>query len=191
MLSVLTQAADIYYKNLCLGSGRSFYFITISGVFPQERPCSILARFPHPVSGECFLKEHWTIPSIKCILIGHGDRDISSGVDVFWLPEAGRKTLLISPEEPARVIYRLVAGKSPFSENAKATLKNIMAIKKTDRGVLYWKNWVESVNLGWFEGYVESNSRTYAFACAVKGDKLTGRDARITVENILGQNGYL
>jgi len=123
--------------------------------------------------------------------IGYGDRDISSGVDVFWLPEAGRKTLLISPEEQARLIYRLVSGKLLFSENAKATLKNIMTIKKTEGGVLYGKTGSSRFNLGWFVGYVESNSKTYAFACAVKGDKLTGKDARIIVENILEQNGYL
>jgi beta-lactamase class D len=94
--------------------------------------------------------------------IGCGDRDISSGVDVFWLPEAGRKTLLISPEEQARLIYRLVSGKLPFSENAKATLKNIMAIKKTGRGVLYGKTGSSRFNLGWFVGYVESNNLNLA-----------------------------
>ncbi len=69
--------------------------------------------------------------------IDYGDRDISSGVDVFWLPAAGRKTLLISTEEQAKMIYRLVSGKLPFSEKAQAVLKNIMAVKKTDHGVLY------------------------------------------------------
>lgn len=128
--------------------------------------------------------------------IDYGDRYISSGVDVFWLPAAGRRTLLISTKEQAKLIYRLVSGKLLFSDKAKAVLKDIMAIKKTDHGVLYGKTGsgvVETgtLHLGWFVGYVESNGNTYAFACAIKGDMLTGKDARAIVETILEQNGYL
>lgn len=128
--------------------------------------------------------------------IDYGDRDISSGVDVFWLPAAGRKTLLISTEEQAKLIYRLVSGKLPFSDKAKAGLKNIMAIKKTEHGVLYGKTGsgvddTGTLHLGWFVGYVESNGNTYAFACVIKADMLTGKDARVIVETILEQNGYL
>jgi beta-lactamase class D len=66
-----------------------------------------------------------------------------------------------------------------------------MIIKKTEHGVLCGKTGsgnFNSVNLGWFVGY---NGKTYAFACAVRGDTLTGKDARVIVETILEQNGYL
>ncbi|HBC87641.1 MAG TPA: penicillin binding protein transpeptidase domain-containing protein [Lentisphaeria bacterium] len=128
--------------------------------------------------------------------INYGNRDISSGIDVFWLPAKGRKTVLISPEEQAGLICSLVTGKLPFSEKAQALLKDIMTIKKTDRGILYGKTGSGSddtgkFNLGWFVGYVESNGKPYAFACAIKGESLTGKDARTMVEAILEKNGFL
>ncbi len=126
--------------------------------------------------------------------IDYGDHDISSGVDVFWLPAIGRKSVLISPEEQAKLIYRLLTGKLSFSEKSKAVLKDIMTVKKTEHGALYGKTGsgkFNSVNLGWFVGYVESNAKTYAFACAVRGDTLTGKDSRAIVDTILEQNGYL
>ena len=71
-----------------------------------------------------------------------------------------------------------------------------MIIKKTDHGVLYGKtgsgaDGTGKFNLGWFVGYVESNGRTYAFACAAKGETLTGKDVRVMVESILEKNGFL
>jgi beta-lactamase class D len=128
--------------------------------------------------------------------IAYGDRDISSGVGVFWLPAPGRKTLLISAEEQARLIYRLVSGKLPFSEKVQAVLKDFMTIKKTEHGVLYGKTGsgvddTGKFNLGWFVGYVESNGKAYAFACAARGERLMGKDARAITETILEKNGYL
>ena len=37
--------------------------------------------------------------------LGYGDRDISAGIDVFWLPAKGRKTILISPVEQAQLMH--------------------------------------------------------------------------------------
>ena len=48
--------------------------------------------------------------------IGYGNRDISAGIDVFWLPAKGRQTILISPKEQARLIQRIIAGDVPMSE---------------------------------------------------------------------------
>ena len=36
--------------------------------------------------------------------IEYGDRDTSAGIDVFWLPSKGRKTILISPTEQAQLV---------------------------------------------------------------------------------------
>lgn len=128
--------------------------------------------------------------------IGYGDCDVSSGVDVFWLPKPGRKTILISPEEQVILICKLVTGKLGFSDKAQAVLKEIMVVRKTDHGTLYGKtgsgaNETGKSNLGWFVGYVETNGKNYAFACAIKGETLTGRDARIIVNTILENHGYL
>lgn len=128
--------------------------------------------------------------------INYGNCDTSSGIDVFWLPAKGRKTLLISPEEQSKMIYMLVNGKLPFSEKAQAALKDIMTIRKTENGIFYGKTGsgtddTGKFNLGWFVGYVESKGKTYAFACAIKGEALTGKDARAMVETILEKNGLL
>ena len=50
---------------------------------------------------------------------------------------------------------------------------------------------VARYNLGWFVGFVESRGRTYAFACAAKGDKVQGKDARAIVERVLEAQGLL
>lgn len=128
--------------------------------------------------------------------IGYGDRDLSAGVDVFWLPAGGRKTILISPMEQAVLMRRLVTGDLPFRKESLAVLKDMMAARKTDRGVLYGKtgsggDGAGKYVLGWFVGYVEGGGRTFAFACAAKGEGVMGKDARAIVEAVLEAEGLL
>ena len=127
---------------------------------------------------------------------GYGDRNTSAGIDVFWLPAKGRKTILISPTEQAQLMHKLVAGKLPFSKTSLAVLKELMAIKKTDNGVLFGKTGSGTGDrgtfvLGWFVGYVESNGRTYAFACTAQGENIMSKDTRAIVETVLEKQGFL
>jgi beta-lactamase class D len=122
--------------------------------------------------------------------IGYGDRNISAGIDVFWLPAPGRRTLLISPDEQAGLMCTLASGRLPVSDKSQAVLKGIMAIRKTDRGTLYGKTGTGhddagQCDIGWFVGYVDSSGRKYAFACIAKGENTTGKNARAIVETIL------
>jgi len=118
--------------------------------------------------------------------IGYGDRNISAGVDVFWLPEPGRITLLISADEQAELLKKLVTGKLPFSPPTLETLKTIMAVRTTPRGTLFGKTGTGEGDFGgWFVGYVESQGKTYAFACRLKGRGVMGKDARAVTEKIL------
>ncbi len=71
--------------------------------------------------------------------IAFGDRDISSGIDDFWLSREGKKSIRISPLEQARLISRLVNGEAPFSEKARAILKEVMLVRKTETGAFYGK----------------------------------------------------
>jgi len=124
------------------------------------------------------------------IKTGYGDGDISAGLDVFWLPAEGRKTILISAEEQAGLIARLVNGEVPFSEKTQVILKDVMKVKETDKGTLYGKtgtagNAQGEFIYGWFVGYVESKGRTLAFACRLEGVGVMGRDAQAAVESIL------
>ena len=107
-------------------------------------------------------------------------------------------SLKISPEEQAGLVRTLVTGQLPFSKNAQMALKEIMMIVKTSRGIFYGKTGTGSdiegdpkQNIGWYVGYVESGSKTYSFACIVRGENLKGNDAKKIVETILKQNGLL
>lgn len=127
---------------------------------------------------------------------GYGNRDITAGIDVFWLPAQGRKTIMISPAEQAEFMKRVITADIPFSAASLATLKELMFIKKTDRGTLYGKTGSGTDEegtfvLGWFVGYTESKGKTYAFACAVQGMNVMSKQARTIVESVLQKEGLL
>lgn len=126
--------------------------------------------------------------------LNYGDRNTASGNDVFWLPAPGRQPLLISPDEQAALLVRLINGDLPFSKKTLAALKEIMESKKTPRGTLYGKTGTGRIGEGryiaWFVGYAESGGRTVAFACALKGE-LMGPDLRTMVADLLARNGWL
>ncbi len=136
--------------------------------------------------------QHWLT------LIHYGDCDISSGIDDFWLPREKKKSIQISADEQAELIRRLLLGQLPFSKKSQLILKDIMAVAKTSRGTFYGKTGSGAniggnpkQSLGWFVGYVNSGSKTYCFACLVRGENLMGKDARGIVEAILKANGLL
>jgi beta-lactamase class D len=128
--------------------------------------------------------------------IGYGDRDMSAGIDCFWLPAKGRKTVLITPLEQARLIRRLTSGELPFGAKPLAVLKDVMRVRTSDRGTLFGKTGSGAddtgrYTLGWFVGYVEAGGKTYAFAGTVKGDNVMGKDARAVVESVFERQGLL
>ena len=128
--------------------------------------------------------------------IRYGNRDISAGCDVFWLPFKGRDTIMISPVQQAGLMQRIVSGEIPFSKASLETLKKLMFIKKTAKGGLYGKTGSgtdasDVFVLGWFVGYVESNERTYAFACVAQGKNVMSKNARAIVETVFEKKGLL
>ncbi len=128
--------------------------------------------------------------------IEYGDRDISAGVDVFWLPSGNRKTILISPAEQAQLMYRLVTGSLPFSSASRAVLKDLMTARQTEKGTLFGKTGSGADGrgryvLGWYVGHVQSGGDARAFACEVRGEDVTGKDARAIVETLLERQGFL
>lgn len=130
--------------------------------------------------------------------ISYGDRDISSGIDIFWLPRKGYKSIKISPVEQALLIRSLVNGQLYFSDKAKEVLKNIMLAKETAAGMMYGKTGsgqdvddIADNNIGWYAGYVISKEHGYSFACLLEGKDISGKDARAAVENILIRSGLL
>ena len=128
--------------------------------------------------------------------IGYGNRDISAGIDVFWLPSKRRNTIMIAPAQQAALMKSIVSGEVPFSKASLTTLKKLMFIKTSDRGILYGKTGSGTDDtgafvLGWFVGYVESNGKTYAFAAVAQGKNVMSKDARAIVEKVFEQQGLL
>jgi beta-lactamase class D len=128
--------------------------------------------------------------------IEYGDRDTSGGIDVFWLPAKGRKPILISPIEQAQLLSKLVMGKLPFSKTSLAVLKDLMMVRRTDKGTLFGKTGSGTDDrgtyvLGWFVGYVENGGKTHAFACAAQGENIMSKDAREIVEAVMESRGLL
>jgi beta-lactamase class D len=130
--------------------------------------------------------------------INYGDKDISSGIDIFWLSRSNHKSIKISPEEQAILIKKLVNNQLAFKEKSKQILKNIMLFKSTERGALYGKTGsgqniddVPDSNIGWYIGYIIGNNEKYAFACLINGKDMTGKNARELVEKILVESNLL
>lgn len=130
--------------------------------------------------------------------IQYGDENIAAGVDVFWLPKVGRKSIVISPVEQAQLLCRLSSGGFPFSAQSRAILKETMLIGKTASGTWYGKTGsgeipfgVKLQQIGWFVGYVESGTKRFSFACFLHGAAVSGADAKTTIEGILTQTGLL
>jgi len=126
--------------------------------------------------------------------ISFGNKDISAGIDCFWLPQEDGNEIKITPLEQAKLVARLVNKQLPFSEQSVELLKEIMKEKETQHGILYGKTGSAADNsgnyiLGWFVGFVESHGETFAFACAVKGKM--GKDARAIIEEIFSKQGLL
>jgi len=129
--------------------------------------------------------------------VGYGNRDISGGIDHFWLGS----TLAISPEEQIALLRRLYEGTLPFSRRAMDIVKSILILERTDRYVLRGKTGFDTgpggVAIGWFVGYVERADDVYFFACATTssharrdGEKILARRKEIALE-ILKEMGIL
>jgi beta-lactamase class D len=129
--------------------------------------------------------------------IGYGTEDISSGIDIFWLPRPDTTSIKISADEQVNLLNKLLDGKLPFSEKNIAILRDVMQVEKTGKGTLYGKTgsgtrpdgkW----NLGWFVGFLEHNGTTYVFACNITGgDNPSGKTARTIIESIFKSQNLL
>jgi beta-lactamase class D len=115
----------------------------------------------------------------------YGDRDISAGIDQFWLPDEGRKTILISPREQIGLLRKLATGELPVSAGTVEKLKVLMQVRGSAGAVLYGKTGSSShAQLGWFVGILNVSDKQYAFACLIQGEGASGRVARGIVEKI-------
>jgi beta-lactamase class D len=97
--------------------------------------------------------------------LAYGNEDISSGIDHFWLVGS----LRISADEQVEFIRRLVNNRlRGFSANTQEKVKGIMLRESTERYKLYGKTGGGDIapdsTIGWFVGFVTTQSNTYVFA---------------------------
>ncbi|NHQ60767.1 class D beta-lactamase [Chlorobium sp. BLA1] len=129
--------------------------------------------------------------------IGYGNREISSGIDSFWLPRPGRAGLLISASEQVALLNRLLDGRLPFSKKHLNTLRDIMLVAESPKGKLYGKTGSGRSaegreELGWFVGFLESGGVEYAFACNITGgEHPSGKAARTIMERVFSAQNLL
>jgi beta-lactamase class D len=99
----------------------------------------------------------------------YGNRDISSGVDGFWLSAS----LAISADEQIDFLQRFYDGKLGTAKNTEI-VKEILVVEETDAFRLSAKTGMgqtsEGRPLGWWVGYVERGERVYFFAFNMEAD---------------------
>jgi beta-lactamase class D len=121
--------------------------------------------------------------------LDYGDKNISAGLDVFWLPADGRQALLITPRRQAALLADWSAGRLPFGEDTTRKFRAIFTVRADAGDTLFGKTGSGmgangKYKLGWFVGVFESPRGKIAFACALRGDAVSGRDARAVIEKI-------
>ena len=116
----------------------------------------------------------------------YGNRDISSGIDTFWL----NGSLKISAAEQVNFLQRLFHEQLPVSNQSISLLKQIMLVKQTDNYRLYAKTGGGGISegnyLGWYVGVVETNSDRYYFATNVS-DSTFGKVQKKRIEVAMQQ----
>ncbi|MDM5337119.1 class D beta-lactamase [Fictibacillus enclensis] len=112
--------------------------------------------------------------------VGYGNRDISGGIDHFWLSSS----LKISAREQVRFMERLVKEKLPFDKQVMRTVKRMMINDEADSYIIHGKTGtrLSDMGLGWYAGYVETKKGKWAFATNVDSSGTTAKT--ITLEEL-------
>ena len=133
--------------------------------------------------------------------LGYGNKDMCDRPDSFWLPRAGQPNILITPEEQAVLLNKLVTGKLPVKKGNVATLLDIMRIESSALSTLYGKTGSglraskvgpsadNDFDMGWLVGVLDCGGHKYSYACLVLGAGLGGKDAREAVQKIFRASG--
>lgn len=125
---------------------------------------------------------------------GYGNRNISGGIDRFWLDGA----LRITPMQQVDLLKRLYKNELPFSMRTMNIVKGIMITEQTEHYTLRSKTgwaYLDKEDIGWYVGYVEKNNKVYFFATVIeskdKSNKLFVKSRVEITRSILRDRGIL
>jgi beta-lactamase class D len=113
----------------------------------------------------------------------YGNRDISGGIDRFWLTGA----LRISAEEQADFLRRFYFERLGVSERTTRITKELLVLEETPTYRLSGKTgWAglgdfSAPQLGWLVGYLERDEKVYFFATNIDIDKGGDAAARLSI----------
>jgi beta-lactamase class D len=122
----------------------------------------------------------------------YGNRDLSGGVDLFWL-QGG---LRVSAMEQVAFLHRLAEGRLPMTQRAQRLVRQALVVEKTRERTLYAKTGTvpggrEAV--AWWVGWIERKGRPRAyFAMNFAPGARTALAERIAIgRGILAEAGVL
>jgi beta-lactamase class D len=100
----------------------------------------------------------------------YGNEVLTGPIDYFWL----NATLKISQFEQINFLKRFYKEKLGFSHKAIQLVKYIMLVENTSgyklRAKTGWGTQRDSINIGWYVGYVEKDSNVYFFATNIESN---------------------
>jgi beta-lactamase class D len=123
----------------------------------------------------------------------YGNKDISNGVDKFWL----EGSLKISQVEQIEFLKKLYKYELPVSKRSIDILKNIIELDSNStyimRGKTGW-GFQDNKDIGWLVGWVEKNGNAFFYAINIETDKENpkfGEARRKITESIMKELGVL
>jgi beta-lactamase class D len=93
----------------------------------------------------------------------YGNRDISGGIDLFWL-QGG---LRVSAMEQVAFLHRLAEGRLPATQRAQRLVRGALVVERTSEYTLHAKTGTSSQAIKdpvwWWVGWVERKGRPHAY----------------------------
>ena len=124
--------------------------------------------------------------------LDYGNRDLSGGIDLFWL-QGG---LRVSAMEQVEFLHQLAEGRLPATQRAQRLVREALVIEKTREYTLYAKTGTQPSGanaINWWVGWVERKGRPVAyFAMNLTPSAKTAYADRLTIgRTILREAGVL
>jgi beta-lactamase class D len=94
--------------------------------------------------------------------LDYGNRDLSGGIDLFWL-QGG---LRVSAMEQVELLHKLAEGRLPATQRSQRLVRHALVVEKTREYTLYAKTGTQPTGanaINWWVGWVERKGRPVAY----------------------------